>query len=111
MIAFSARAIDKVRQVSATMPEADGKSLRLYIQGIGCSGFSYGFAFDDAREDDTVVDAGGLTVLVDPTSAPHLDGASVDFVDDARGAGFVVDNPNSPDATSCGSGGCCSCGP
>lgn len=110
MIAFSSRAVDKVREVSATMPEANGKSLRLYIQGVGCSGFSYGFAFDDPRDDDTVVNAGGLSVLVDPASAPLLDGASVDFVDDERGAGFVVDNPNSPDPSSCGSGGCCSCG-
>jgi len=110
MIAFSTRAVDKVREVSSTMPEAAGKSLRLYIQGVGCSGFNYGFAFDDPRDDDTVVDAGGLSVLVDPASAPLLDGASVDFVDDERGAGFVVDNPNSPDASSCGSGGCCSCG-
>jgi iron-sulfur cluster assembly accessory protein len=110
MIAFSPRAVDKVREVSATMPETEGLPLRLYIQGVGCSGFSYGFTFDDEREGDTVVDSFGLKVVVDAESARHLAGASVDFVDDDRGSGFVVSNPNSPEED-CASHGCCGCGP
>lgn len=110
MIAFSSRAVDKVREAAAAMPETEGKALRLYIRGVGCSGFAYGFAFDDQRDGDTVVDAGGLTVLVDTASAPHLQGASVDFVEDEQGTGFVVDNPNSAEDAACGSGGCCGCG-
>lgn len=110
MIELTERAIDKVKQFAAETPEVDGKRLRIYIQGVGCSGFAYGFTFDDQREGDTVVGAGDLDVLVDPASAPHLTGASVDFVDDERGRGFLVDNPNPPPTSSCSSGGCSGCG-
>ena len=111
MITFSDKAVTKVREFSAQMPEAEGKDLRIFIQGVGCSGFAYGFTFDEVREGDTVVEAGNaLKVLVDPNSAAHLTGASVDFVEDQRGAGFTVDNPNKPDTSSCSSGGCSGCG-
>jgi iron-sulfur cluster assembly accessory protein len=109
MLAFSESAIDKVKEFANQMPEAEGKSLRIFIQGVGCSGFSYGFTFDDKRDGDTEVEAGELTVLVDPQSAPLLSGAAVDFVDDHRGQGFTVDNPNQP-SSSCGEGGCSGCG-
>ena len=109
MISFSDKAIEKVKEFSAQMPEAEGKSLRIFIQGVGCSGFAYGFTFDDKRDDDTVVETGDVDVLVDPRSAPHLTGASVDFVEDQRGAGFTVDNPNAP-ASDCDTGGCSGCG-
>ena len=109
MISFTDKAIAKVKEFSTQMPEAEGKDLRIFIQGVGCSGFAYGFTFDDRRDDDTVVDAGDLSILVDPTSAPHLTGASVDFVEDHRGAGFTVDNPNAP-ASDCSAGGCSGCG-
>ena len=108
MISFSENAINKVKEFSAQMPEAEGKDLRIFIQGVGCSGFSYGFTFDEKRDDDTVVEAGELHVLVDPHSAPHLEGSSVDFVEDHRGAGFTVDNPNAP-VSSCDTGGCSGC--
>jgi iron-sulfur cluster assembly accessory protein len=109
MVSISQRAIDKVREFASQTPEAEGKELRLFIQGVGCGGFAYGFTFDDRREGDTVVEEGDFTMLVDQHSAPHLDGASVDFVDDERGTGFTVDNPNAPDPEAmggCGSGGC-----
>ncbi len=110
MILFSQKAIDKVKEFSAQMPEADGKDLRIFIQGVGCSGFVYGFTFDEVRDDDTVVEAGDLKVLVDPRSAPHLTGSSVDFVEDQRGSGFTVDNPNAPVSGGCSSQGCSGCG-
>jgi len=108
MISFSEKAVEKVKEFAEGMPEAEGKDLRIFIQGIGCSGFSYGFTFDEEREDDTIVEAGDIRVLVDPQSAPHLRGASVDFVEDERGAGFTVDNPNAP-ANACSVGGCSGC--
>ena len=111
MISFSDKAVAKVKEYADQMPEAVGKELRLFIQGVGCGGFSYGFTFDEERDGDTVVDSGDLKVLVDAHSAPHLEGASIDYVDDERGSGFTVDNPNSPEAL--GGGGCgggCSCG-
>ncbi|HSL18734.1 MAG TPA: iron-sulfur cluster assembly accessory protein [Methylomirabilota bacterium] len=112
MISFSDTAVAKVKEFAAQTPEAEGKTLRIFIQGIGCSGFSYGFTFDEQRDGDTLVESGDLTVLVDSNSAPHLAGSSVDFVDDQRGTGFLVDNPNKPAADACGSGhgGCSSCG-
>ena len=110
MIAFTDKAIEKVKEFAAGMPEAEGKDLRIFIQGIGCSGFSYGFTFDEKRDDDAVVEQGDLKVLVDSQSAPHLEGASVDFIDDHRGSGFTVDNPNAPAADDCSSGGCSGCG-
>ncbi len=111
MISFSESAIAKVHEFSASMPEAEGKNLRIFIQGVGCSGFSYDFTFDDKRDDDTLVDAGDLQVLVDPHSVPHLTGASVDFTEDQRGSGFTVENPNAP-ANDCSpsGGGCSGCG-
>jgi iron-sulfur cluster insertion protein len=112
MITFSEKAVEKVSEFAAQMPEAEGKELRIFIQGVGCSGFSYGFTFDEERDGDSIVESGDLKVLVDPNSAPHLTGSTVDFVEDQRGAGFIVENPNAPAPTSdCGSGGGCSgCG-
>jgi iron-sulfur cluster assembly accessory protein len=111
MISFSEKAVEKVQEFASQMPEAEGKELRIFIQGVGCSGFSYGFTFDEERDGDTVVDNEGLKVLVDQNSAPHLTGSTVDFVDDERGSGFTVENPNAPAPTSdCSSGGCSGCG-
>lgn len=102
MIEITQRAVEKVRYYAGTMPEAEGKELRIFVQGGGCSGFQYGFTFDDHQEGDTVVEAGGVKVLVDPMSLPYLAGAKVDFVEDMRGSGFVVDNPNASRSCGCG---------
>jgi len=111
MISFSDTAVNKVKEFAAQTPDAEGKNLRIFIQGVGCSGFAYGFTFDEQRDGDTVVENGDLKVLVDPNSAPNLTGATVDFIDDQRGTGFMVDNPNTPDMDACGTGGGCSgCG-
>jgi iron-sulfur cluster assembly protein len=111
MISFSERAVEKVQEFAAQMPEAEGKELRIFIQGVGCSGFAYGFTFDEERDGDTVVEDGDLKVLVDSNSAPHLTGSTVDFVKDDRGSGFIVDNPNAPaPSDDCSSGGCSGCG-
>ncbi|NWF99836.1 MAG: iron-sulfur cluster insertion protein ErpA [Thermoanaerobaculaceae bacterium] len=102
MLSLSARAVEKVKFFAAQMPEAAGKALRIFVQGGGCSGLQYGFTFDDWQDGDTVVEAQDLKVLVDPLSAPYLEGARVDYVEDLRGAGFVVDNPNAIASCSCG---------
>lgn len=111
MISLSEKAVEKVNEFAAQMPEAEGKDLRIFIQGVGCSGFSYGFTFDEKRDGDTIVDNGDLKILVDEQSAPHLTGSTVDFVDDDRGSGFMVNNPNAPaPMDDCASGGCSGCG-
>lgn len=107
MITLTDEAVAKVGELAATMPEAKDKDLRIFIQGADCSGLAYGFTFDEQQAGDTVVEAGGIRVLVDPQSAPYLQGATVDWVNDERGAGFTVDNPNNAGV----GGGCgCSCG-
>ncbi len=93
-------AIDKFIKSSAT-PVA---GLRIAISGGGCSGFQYGMRLEEARaEDDVVVEVEGLTLLVDPFSAPLLAGVSVDFVDSLQGSGFKFVNPNASSSCACGS--------
>jgi iron-sulfur cluster assembly accessory protein len=105
-IVLTDKALEKVFAFATGNKEAEGKGLRIYVQGGGCSGVSYGFTFDDPREDDQIIEQGGLKVLLDPVSLPHLEGSTVDFVEDMRGAGFVVQNPNSPKKSE---GGGCEC--
>ncbi len=102
MLNMTEKAAEKVRSFASQMPEAKGKDLRIFIQGGGCSGFQYGFTFDDLQEGDTVVESSGVRVLVDQMSAQYLSGATVDFIEDLRGAGFVVDNPNAVRSCGCG---------
>ena len=77
--------------------------LRVYITGGGCSGFSYGFAFDEEhKEGDSVVVNQNVTLVVDPMSYQYLVGATVDYLEDLQGSRFVISNPNA--ATTCGCG-------
>ena len=77
--------------------------LRVYVTGGGCSGFQYGFTFDEVTaEDDTIVDKDGVQVVVDALSFPYLAGANVDYTEGLQGARFTVSNPNA--ATTCGCG-------
>lgn len=78
--------------------------LRVYISGGGCSGFQYGFTFDEARaEDDIAVENDGVTLLVDPLSFQYLMGAEVDYSESLQGAQFVIRNPNASTTCGCGS--------
>lgn len=78
--------------------------LRLYVTGGGCSGFSYGFAFDDqVNEDDTIVVTEGVSLVVDAMSQQYLLGARVDFEDGLEGSRFVIHNPNAQTTCGCGS--------
>jgi iron-sulfur cluster assembly accessory protein len=82
-------------------------ALRVYITGQSCSGFQYGMALDNnPRETDVTFETEGLKLLVDETSIQYMDGATVDYVDDERGKGFLVDNPNVAQSSSCGGGTC-----
>lgn len=79
--------------------------LRVYISGGGCSGFQYGFSFDEgAQEDDLSVESGGVRVVIDPISLQYLQGATVDYRESLTGAQFVVSgNPNAKTTCGCGS--------
>ncbi len=79
-------------------------ALRVYIQGGGCSGFQYGFEFDENRaEDDVAVDTDQVTLLVDPLSLQYLMGSEVDYTESLQGAQFVIRNPNAKTTCGCGS--------
>ena len=78
--------------------------LRVYISGGGCSGFQYGFTFDEERaEDDLALQRDGVTLLVDPLSLQYLMGAEVDYRESLQGAQFVIRNPNAKSTCGCGS--------
>ncbi len=77
--------------------------LRVFISGGGCSGFQYGFTFDESREDgDTAIENAGIVLLVDPMSVQYLMGAEIDYEEDLQGTRFIIRNPNA--ATTCGCG-------
>jgi iron-sulfur cluster insertion protein len=83
--------------------EAENAFLRITVSGGGCSGFQYGFTFDDHRHaDDSVFERDGVAVVVDDVSLGLLNGAQIDFVEDLMGASFQINNPNA--ASSCGCG-------
>ena len=100
-IALSERAATKVRQLIEE--EGDDLKLRVFITGGGCSGFSYGFTFDEAvADDDAVVERDGITMVVDSLSYQYLSGSEVDYKEDLQGAQFVVSNPNAASTCGCG---------
>ncbi len=78
--------------------------LRVYISGGGCSGFQYGFTFDENTEDgDTRIENDGVVLLVDPMSIQYLEGAEIDYKEDLEGAQFIIRNPNATTTCGCGS--------
>jgi iron-sulfur cluster insertion protein len=78
--------------------------LRVFVQGGGCSGFQYGFTFDEeVSEDDTVMEKNGVHLLIDAMSYQYLVGAEIDYKDDLEGAQFVIKNPNASTTCGCGS--------
>jgi len=100
---FTAAAAGKVSELIEEEDNTELK-LRVYVQGGGCSGFQYGFTFDeDQQEDDTAVDKDGVRLLVDPMSFQYLIGAKIDYKDDIDGARFIINNPNASTTCGCGS--------
>jgi len=100
---FTDAAALKVGQLIAQEGNAALK-LRVYVQGGGCSGFQYGFTFDEeVQEGDTEIANGGVTLLVDPLSVQYLMGSEIDYREDLSGAQFVIRNPNATTTCGCGS--------
>ena len=101
-IGFSNQAADKVRQLMVAEGN-DALKLRVFVAGGGCSGFSYGFTFDDeVAGDDAIVERERVTLVVDSLSYQYLLGSEIDYIEDLQGAQFVVTNPNA--AATCGCG-------
>ncbi|UDG82502.1 iron-sulfur cluster insertion protein ErpA [Candidatus Vallotia cooleyia] len=100
---FTDTAADKVKQLIDEEGNLNLK-LRVFVQGGGCSGFQYGFMFDEViNEDDTIVEKSGVQLLIDPMSYQYLVGAEIDYKDDLNGAQFVIKNPNATTTCGCGS--------
>lgn len=97
---------DAAAKVSELIHEEgnDQLKLRVYVSGGGCSGFQYGFTFDEAaNDDDTLIEKNGVTVLIDSMSIDYLRGAEIDYKDDVSGSQFVIRNPNATTTCGCGS--------
>lgn len=101
-IIITPSALERLVGFAAEKAEFQGKHFRVFIEGGGCSGMRYGFAFDDPSEDDFTWAVNGLGVTVDPLSMQYLRGAKIDYLKDDQHEGFLVDNPNAK--TSCGCG-------
>ena len=102
-ILFTDSAAAKVADLIAEEGNPDLK-LRVFVQGGGCSGFQYGFTFDEiVNEDDTAINKSGVTLLVDSMSYQYLVGAEIDYKEDLEGAQFVIKNPNASTTCGCGS--------
>ena len=102
VLIFTDSAAAKVRELIEDEGNPDLK-LRVFVTGGGCSGFQYGFTFDEeVAEDDAVIEKGGVTLLIDPMSYQYLVGAEIDYVEGIEGAQFVIRNPNA--TTTCGCG-------
>lgn len=100
---FTDAAARKVRELIEEEQNEQLK-LRVFVTGGGCSGFQYGFTFDEeTSDDDARVEKGGVTLLVDPMSFQYLMGAEIDYKEDIEGAQFVIRNPNADTTCGCGS--------
>jgi len=102
-IVFSDSAAGKVKELITEEGNPELK-LRVFVTGGGCSGFQYGFTFDEvAAEDDTVMEKNGVTLLIDPMSFQYLVGAEIDYTEGLQGSQFVIKNPNATSTCGCGS--------
>jgi iron-sulfur cluster assembly protein len=123
LLTMTPAAADKVRELLVER-QLDGFALRVFVQGGGCSGLSYGMAFEqNFYEQDRVVDAAdGVKLVIDPTSLMYMQGSEIDYVDSLMGGGFAINNPNAVSSCGCGhsfrtddsqagaqGGGCSSC--
>ena len=93
------RAFERLSEIGAS---ADGKALRVAVEGGGCSGFQYEIKLDEPAQDDLVLEGNGESVVVDAVSLPFLTGATIDFSEELIGARFVIDNPNASSSCGCG---------
>ena len=103
LVTLTESAAAKIKQLMQEEPDGEAAVLRLAIQGGGCSGFQYGLGFDRGPQDgDAEITLLGVTVVVDPFSAPYLRGAEIDYVDSIQAAGFAINNPNAVSSCGCG---------
>lgn len=103
MVSLTENAVKKIKDYYAEDTTLNGKALRIFVEAGGCSGYQYGFTFDDKKDGDQEFETGGFKVLVDSSSFPVLNGCVIDYAEDLNGAGFSVSNPNAKKSCGCGS--------
>jgi iron-sulfur cluster assembly accessory protein len=104
LVTLTEGAAEKVRALMDAEPAGEAEVLRVAIQGGGCSGFEYALGFDrGAQAGDHELSYHGVTVVVDPFSAPYLQGSTIDFLEGLQESGFKIENPNAVSACGCGS--------
>ena len=102
-LVFTDSAANKVKELILEEGNPELK-LRVFVTGGGCSGFQYGFTFDEVtNEDDTAMEKNGVTLLIDPMSFQYLVGAEIDYSEGLQGSQFVIKNPNATSTCGCGS--------
>jgi iron-sulfur cluster assembly accessory protein len=92
-VTLTPEALSEAERLATTEPLYHGRPLRIYLEGKGCDGFYYGVAFDELLPGDATFAQGALRLVIDADSLPFLEGSTVTWVDDERGRGFLVDNP------------------
>jgi len=102
MVTLTDSAVKKVQEFFQHEPQAKGKALRVALEPGGCSGFQYAFAFDVKRPEDNEIPCDGFSVLIDPKSAQYLKDSKIDYIEDAAGSGFKIQNPNVKKSCGCG---------
>src|SRR5438552_13776916 len=103
LVGLTESAATKIKKLMQDETEGDATVLRIAVQGGGCSGFEYALGFDNgAQEGDRELESHGITVVVDPFSAPYLTGAEIDYLETIQESGFKINNPNVVSACGCG---------
>jgi iron-sulfur cluster assembly protein len=101
-VTLTDQAVQKIKELYTSDPQLSGKALRIYIEKGGCSGYSYGFKFDEAGAADAQQDYEGFKLVIDPDSSKMLEGSTVDYKTDFGQEGFAINNPNAKKSCGCG---------
>ena len=101
MISLTEQAVTKIKSLGEEVSD-EGKLLRIFVEPGGCSGLEYGMSFDLPKEENQVLESGGVRFLMDSTSLSYLDGSEVDLDDGLNGKGFEIRNPNAQNSCGCG---------
>ena len=101
-VTLTENAITKIKELVTQDEQLKDKSLRVFVESGGCSGYSYGFRFDDSKADDTVKEFEGFKLLIDPASGKLLSGATIDYKTEFGSEGFAIQNPNAKKSCGCG---------
>ena len=103
VVTLTPNAAAKIKSLTENDPAAKGKALRVSLEAGGCSGYQYGFSYDDKKEGDYVLaSSGGMEVVIDPKSGELLKGSTIDYKSDFGGEGFAIQNPNVKKSCGCG---------